>query len=113
MTLSTAPAALAATAARLRSGILTADYAPAAIAALIEALAAERRTMAAEIDDLKQAVSPAAARNAYAAGFRDAVQVCKSKVQTEVGNSAYLEELLSSAQPDFARAGQIAHETAA
>jgi hypothetical protein len=111
MTLSTAPHALAAIAARLRSGIITADYAPAAIADLIEALATERRAMAAEIEALKQEATPAAARNAYAQGFRDC-QKYTVNLLSERGYADMATEIFDKA-PDFARAGQAAHEAAA
>jgi flagellar biosynthesis/type III secretory pathway protein FliH len=110
--LSTAPAALAVAAARLRSGIITADYAPGAIADLIEALAAERRAMAAEIEALKQEATPAAARNAYAAGYRDA-RVDARHFLTSRGYTDLEDELSAHMRPDFARAGQAAHGAAA
>jgi len=109
--LSTAPNALAATAARLRSGVITADYAPAAIAELIEALAREKREAAAYIAQLEQASTPAAARNAYAAGWNDAKVTARHFLASH-GRTDLEDELSTHMQPDFARAGQVAHEDA-
>jgi hypothetical protein len=57
----------------LRNGNITADYAPPAIAQLIEALLAERRAMRNELNDMEQQVyTHVALRTEYARGFRDA-----------------------------------------
>lgn len=60
----------------LRLGRITADYAPLAVADLIDALAQQRRDMRAELDELQRIymtpVTQALLRTEYARGFRDA-----------------------------------------
>lgn len=60
----------------LRTGQIPADYAPPAIADLLEAMLQTRRALRAEINDMEQVFQTsrthAALRTEYARGFRDA-----------------------------------------
>jgi hypothetical protein len=109
--LSTAPASLVATAARLRSGVITQDYAPGAVAELIEALAREKREAAAHIEELEQLATPAAARNAYARGWREAQGFFAAEL-TARGYPDIAEEF-ATLSPVFAEAGRAAQGAAA
>ena len=87
----------------LRTGRLTADYAPPAVADLLEAMLAAQRGMRAEINEQEQqwlmSKTHAALRTEYARGFRDAQEQLARLLPDD-------EALVYGLSPDFVAASE-------
>lgn len=103
MTLATDDQSLAALAAALRAGRLTADHSPPFVADLLDALLRERQAMTAEITEMEQVYlmskTHASLRSEYVRGFRDAQEQLSRRLPDDG-------DLILGLSPGFAQASE-------